>query len=290
MAQRSRSSSTSTTLSHANHDTINEFRDQIKSLPRYQTYDLRIDDQFLIRFLKTAKNNIPKAIKRYNAYYQMLLNLPKSENFTSGTREDRRWVVETLTSIDKDGREKFNVDYPMFGFYGKDQKNRGIIGFDGGVSANFIDYPHFLDACLYGTVLVFDYVLENYDFCQDHGFIMMDDWGKLNLKLFTFYMKNPTFMKNFSALISGTMPIRIGQYYIVNGPRLMTVMYNAVKIFLSEKIKSRIFFASNTKVVKEDIGETELPVFLKGDRTYVFGPADLDIEGQLMKIFPRKRS
>jgi len=272
-----------------NQEILSQFRRQIKTLSLYKTFELRTDDHFLIRFLKTAKKDIPKALKRYNAYYQMLLNLPRSENFTSGNKEDRKWLVETLEKIDRDSKEKYNISYPMFAYYGQDQKNRAIIGLDGGASAPFIDYPNFLDASIYGSVLVFDHVLENYETCQDHGFVLLNDWGKLSLKMCTFYMKNMSFMKNFSAIISGAMPIRIGQFYIVNGPYLITIMYNAVKMFLSEKIKSRMAFASNTKIVKEDLGEDCLPVFLKGDRKHVLSGESIDVEEQLMKIFPRKR-
>ena len=187
---------------------IKEFHDKIKSLPLYENYDLRTDDKFLTRFLKAFDMDISKSVKGYKAYYEMLIDLPRSKDFISGKEEDRKWFYETLAKIEKDAKEKHNLDYPMFAYYGKDQKNRAIIGMDGSASSPFISYPNFLDASIYGTVLVFDYILEKFDYCQDNGFVMIDDWEKFNAKMMSFYMKHPNFMKTFNTIISGAMPLR----------------------------------------------------------------------------------
>jgi len=278
----------STKLPAVDEATISKFRDQVKSIALYKTYELRTDDDFLIRFLRMNKNNVQAAVKSLIAYYQMLLNLPRSKDFTQGTKEDRAWLIETLTKIDKDAKEKFKIEYPMFAFYGQDKKGRGIIGFDVGASAPFLEYPNFLDASLYGSTLVFDHLLETYDFSQEPGIVFIDDWGKFNLKMFTFYMKNPAFVRNFSAS-TGTMPMNMTKYYVINGPTLLTTMYNAFKIFLPQSIKDKMCFTGNTKAVVEEIGKDGLPYFLKGPRKHVMAGEDIDVDKQLMKIFPRKR-
>ena len=267
---------------------INEFRDQVKSIALYKTYELRTDDDFLVRFLRLNKNDVQAALKSYTAYYQMLLNLPRVKDFTQGTEQDRAWLIETLTKIDKDAKEKFKIKYPMFAFYGQDKLGRGVIGFDVGASAPFLEYPNFLDASLYGSTLVFDYLLETCDFCQEPGIVFIDDWGKFNLKMFTFYMKNPAFVRAFSAS-TGTMPMNMTKYYVINGPTLLNTMYNAFKIFLPQSIKDKMCFTSRTKDAIDEIGENALPYFLKGPRRHVLAGEDIDVERQLMKIFPRKR-
>ena len=283
----SRCSSTSTSLSTLNNDTISEFREAVRSLPLYQTYHLRTDDAFLLRFLKTAKNNLKKALKRYQAYYQLIVNLPRSQEFTSGSVQDRQWLHDLRTHLDTEIMK--NNNYPSFGYYGTDKKGRAIIGFEASTCEPFLHLENYLDACLYLSIVVFDYILEHYDSCQDNGFVMIDDWHGLSFKMFKFFMSNRTFVSNFSALISGSLPMRINQYYIVNGPKLMNVMYNAFKIFLSEKIKSRMFFAGSVGVVADDIGVESVPVFLKnGVRSHV-DLTQIDLEEQLGKIFPRKR-
>jgi len=42
-------------------------------------------------------------------------------------------------------------------------------------------------------------------------------------------------------------------------------------------------------LTRGNTGEECLPVFLKGDRKHVLSGESIDVEEQLMKIFPRKR-
>jgi len=218
----------------------------------------------------------------------MLLDLPKSEGFTSGSIEDRQWLYDTLALMDKDAKEKYDFEHPLFAFYGQDQKNRSIIGFDGSGSGYFINYDNFLDASLYGTILVYDYLLENYDYVQDYGLVIIDDWEKMNMKMFFFFMRNPSFL-TFFQMIPDRMPIKLDHYYIVNGPIYVSKIYDLMKVFMSEEKKNSMTFEDDMNNVIADIGEDGLPEFLKGDRKFVLGGDSIDVEPQFMKIFPRKR-
>lgn len=267
-------------------ETLANFKQKVESLPLNEKYIIRTDQKFLTKFLKAAKFDPKKALKRYESYYKLLLNMPNVEDIISDNPQDRRWLIDAINDIGNETMEK--LGYPSFGFYGQDQHGRAIIAFDASATNLFMDRKHFVNVALYGAILTFDYILEKYDYCQDSGFIMVDDWKQMNLKVFDFLRNNKTFANIFREIISGSMPIRIKQYYIVNGPRLMNLVYKAAKFFLSEKVRSRMHFTGKIKVVENDMGKENLPIFLGGQKKHL-EMTDFDIEKQLTKIFPKRR-
>lgn len=265
-----------------------ELKSKIEVSDLHKTYFLRLDDAFLVRFLKIAKNDVKKAYNKYLAHYKMLINLPKVEDFISHNRskDDINWMVALLKEMDTEVLEKYG--YPGSSFYGLNSEGKLMLGMDGSTFDSFVQKPGFLDAALYGTILLYDYLMERYpEEAYDNGFVMMDDWKSMNLKMFTFYMQNRAFMKQFSQIISGSMPIKVSNYYILNGPFLMTLMYNAFKPFLSEKIRSRMCFIDGEELRKK-MGDNCFPQFLGGKREYIID-RELDVGEHFLKIFPRRR-
>lgn len=268
---------------------ISEFKSEIEKTELFQEYILRLEDDFLLRFLKVAKNDVKQALEKYKSHYNMLINFPKVETLTKKGRtlNDISWLINSLEDLDKNIVEKFG--YPGMGFYGIDSFNRCVIAMDAEPFNYLIDHPEILDCCLYGTVLLYDFVLEKYsENAFTHGFIIMDDHKAMSSKIGKFFMQNLEFMKNFSNIISSGMPIKMSKYCLLNGPWILRIMFKCFSPFLSEKIKSRTGFLY-TKELEEEVGNVNLPKFLGGEKDFISYNDNLNIGEQFLKIFPEKR-
>lgn len=278
----------SSSVDSENCEILKEFQEKIRDIPIYKIYELRTDPPFLTRFLKTSKFDLQKALIRYETYYITITSLPRSESFTdSDTSSDIEWLTSTKNYIIQEIQKKFNR--PGLSYYGLDNKGRSIIGFEVALSEPFTETENYLDTCLYMTLAQFDYILEKYPSSQDKGFVLIDDWSGLSVKLASFFMSNTSFTSTFSSLISGALPMRISQYYVFNGPRILNYMYSFFSFFMSEKIKQRICFTKKVNAIQEGIGEECLPAFLDGPRKFV-DLSEMNVERQLKKIFPRKKA
>jgi len=273
-------------------DLIPPFQKKIKELPLYQTYELNTDEKLLRRFLIVAKNDLQKAVDRYETYYKLLISLPKSENFTSANKSDRQWFVDTIKQIDTETKKVSDV--PTFAFYQQDKENRAIVCLDASTIEQFLDtVDDYLLVALYGTVFTFDYVLENFDYSVDNGFVLIDDWGALNANMTWHFMKNTWFMRKMGDLTSGAMPIRIKKYFIINAPKMLDTLFNFMSPFMSEKIKSRMVFVHGNEEVEEELGVQSVPVVLGGERKHLDLTKMIDddeLEATILRIFPRKWS
>lgn len=195
---------------------INELKTQIEASDLYKTYTLRLDEDFLLRFLKFTNNDVKKAFKSYTTHYKMLINLPKVEDFiaVNRTKDGIAWLVALLEEMVVEVVKQ--LGYPGSSFYGLSTEGKVLLAMDGSTFDTFVKKPGFLDAALYGLVLLYDFLLEKFpEEAYQNGFVIMDDWKSLNIKKVNSYMKNRDFLKQYSSIVSGAMPIKVSDYYIL---------------------------------------------------------------------------
>merc|ERR1739848_705479 len=81
------------------------FRQAIAKIDYLNSINNREDDNFLTKFLKSAKGDVKKACKRYVEYYKLVESFPKIETSLDG---DIKWILDILSDYKKQaGSELF---------------------------------------------------------------------------------------------------------------------------------------------------------------------------------------
>lgn len=279
----------------ATHDfasNIQPFRDIIKDIKSIEKLVVRTDEEFLMRFLKTAKNNLPKAVKRYEGYYNVLSSLPKAETVLSGDPKKYQWVIENMQKfINPDEPQNETeatptTNTPGIAYSGTDANNCHIITSDTGKVCKLMLDDDLFDASMYLTVILLDHLLEKHPDCYEEGLISIESQADFGWEAAKAMMGNSSKMKLYGQLMDGTIPIRFKKCFIVDGPKFLTVVWNFLKVFLSQKMIDKCDFVSGSESVKEYLGGEDYLPELFGGKNKV-AEMNFDLEEQLRKAFPR---
>ena len=276
-------------------ENIISLRDLIPTMKSISHLVTRTDDNFLLRFLKTAKNDLKKASKRYEEYYKILSKLPKADTIISGKRENYQWLLDAMKEFDEMARVSTSDDSmparPLISYYGTDASGRHILGFDSVAILKSVDLPakngdnNFLEACTYSSLILLEYLSETFPDLNDTGVISIEDQKHFNLKMLTIFIKNPSFTKNWSKLMDGTLPIRFHKCFIANGPKLISVCFKMLKPFMSQKMLDKFFIVDDVEIIRQEVGgDDNLPFSLGGGNHHQ--ELYLDYEEMLRKVFP----
>jgi len=258
---------------------LQPLRDNVKNLESLQNLITRTDEDFLLRFLKTAKNNLEKATKRYEEYYKVLSALPNSESVLSGDPEKYKWVIDCM-------KKMHCGDSQSIHYFGSDSKGRHIIATDTSKFLDVVNDDQMFDASLYLTVLLLDFILESYPDCYEQGLISLEDQAGLDRSAFKVMYNNMSKMKVAGQLMDGTIPVRFNKCFVMNGPAWITAIWKLVKVFLTQKMVDKCDFQSGSQGVIDFLGgEQYLPSIFGGSRQAV--AMEFDVEEQLRKAFPR---
>lgn len=101
-----------------------------------------------------------------------------------------------------------------------------------------------------------------------HGIIILFDMKEFRLSQFLAY--TPTVTKNFLKCCVDSFPLRVKAVHYINPPKFMSRLITFFKMFLSNKIKDRIFVHDNLEDVYQYIPKDIMPT--------IYGGTDGDIE------------
>lgn len=285
---------------------LNQLTSKIKTLPIYKTHKINLSQPFLQRFLNTAKNDIPKAISRYENYYNILLSLPLSNEICNRNEKVYKNLITDIEKNLKISQEKFGKDCYPATYYGKTPKipKSLILGLEIKTAVELMDPTEksksgengeisknkFCESSIYGMICFFNAIQEFHDPEAEANIVLIEDQSGFNLKASKVILNNRWFIKSFTSLMSNALPMRIETIYMVNAPFIFKTVFNVIKVFLSEKIKSRIKFTgdSDHSSIIEQVGGVEfMPDNLKGG-SKKYEPIEFDLEERLLSIFPEK--
>lgn len=263
---------------------ISEFQAAIPKIKSLSKYETRLDDDFLLRFLKVAKFDVKKAVKRYEAYYTYLLSLPLVDDILTGELREYQHLLDSMQEVDQIWRDQGMQR--MLNYYGFDTKNRAIIGMDSGAFVGLMEiHQQGLELSLIMTLCVMDKLLEDHPDLNDTGIVSIENQASFNMKMFKAMMSNMGVIKKMAGIMEGTVPLRFNKCWIANGPKLITALWNICKKFLTQKIIDKCDFVNNTRVISEDLGGDEfLPDFLGGKNS--LKNLDFSYAEQVRKVFP----
>lgn len=76
---------------------------------------------------------------------------------------------------------------------------------------------------------------------------------------------SPTILKKFFICVQEAYPVKVKEVHVINTSPLIDLAYNIIKQFLSEKIRSRVFFHSDVSELQKYFPKEMLPVDYGGD-------------------------
>jgi len=248
--------------------------------------NIRLDNEFLTRFLKTAKKNIKKALNRYEMYYTTILSIPKVDSIISGDPEQYKWLTDQL-----DKAKELNIKHLQY--YGIDNQKRHIIGISSKNVSPLISQDSFLETFIVKILLTMDIILENNQECQNDGFVFIEDVSAFNAKFLKLALRNRKVSRILPKLFSETMPIKIAKIWIANEPVIAHYLFSVIKQVLSSKMIKRVNLVHhNHNRIIDDLGGLEFTpdMFKNGEKSDIFYKEfyDFNIHDRLRKVFPMK--
>ncbi|XP_002735756.1 alpha-tocopherol transfer protein-like [Saccoglossus kowalevskii] len=182
----------------------------------------RLDDSFLIRFLRVRKFDVRRAFKTLVHYYEVRSQYKDIfSDFTPSTvleiLEDQVHLL--LPSRDKDGRRIFIVKP------GRWDPSRYTI-----------------TACFKATLLLIEMLTEDEE-TQVNGVVLIADYSGMTMN----HVKhmNPVITRKMADTIQNAMPLRLKAFHYVNQPKIFDVIFGLFRPFLSEKMIKRLHFHGN---------------------------------------------
>lgn len=209
----------------------------------------RMDDAFLLRFLRARKFDPEKAFNTLKNYYTFKVRYSKLLTDFKPSEVKKVLQMNIMMPLPKRLTDGSAVGLLRVGYFDID-----------------VATPDDLFAA--GLVCVeLGLELESIQVC---GGSVIFDMEKFSLRLLR-HFGSPTFLFRMVRVVQDCLPCRVRGFHIVNEPFFFSVVFNIIKQFLTEKIKSRIHFhGSNLKSLHKHIPPEILPEELGGE----LGPMD----------------
>lgn len=267
---------------------INTFRSKISKIKSLTKYETRTDDAYLTRFLKVAKNDQKKALKRYETFYTTILTFPFAKAIADRAESEYHDLVESIAEMEEVKTVDGTQAPPILAYYGTDKTERHLLVYDIAKVNAFTEIPNFLEASMYQALIMLDQVMEQHPESIDNGFVSVEDDSGLNLEMVKLFMSNIAFSTKFVKLMDGTLPMKFNKAFMMNVPKVFWILWKCIKPFLSQKMIDRCHIVDGTEEVVADLGGLAFtPSQFGGQRDFV--NVRYNVEEALYKIFPKTR-
>ncbi len=179
------------------------------------------NDQFLIAFLRGCKYSLDRAKKKIYMYYTLRTHIPE--------------LIKDRDPLDKKTSEiiKLGVALPLPSTESSGSPRIMLIR-PGAFDAN----KHTIPEVMRVNTMVNDILM-----IEDDNMVVSGQIGIIDLQNVTFahlVQIQPAFMKKLTMLWQEATPIRQKGFHYINVPRGFEQVFNLLKSFISEKMKSRV--------------------------------------------------
>jgi len=240
----------------------NNITSSISLITKNSKIKLRLDDNFLNRFLTTGKNDPNKALKRYKSYYKTILLLPCVIDIIE---HDYSWFTESTEYL-YGKTEYLNGTNLAAGVYGYDKYERVIIGFQ--CELFDLDSPNFDKYCWYGLMVLFEYVSTKYhEKFQSKGYVFVGNFKGFTYKMLS-SLATTNNLKIISKFLKGSIPASAKNVFLCGEPQLFNWINKMLKPFLTNKVANRMYLVGkNHKKISDALGGEEYtPNFITGGK------------------------
>jgi hypothetical protein len=197
---------------------IDALRQMIRQCPGINS---RLDDPFLLRFLRTKKFDYDRALRLLVNYYRVRADYP--EIFTNFRPSAVRSILEAgiVNVLDK-----------------RDQAGRRVIVFRPGKWD--LTNPNINSDQIFKALLItLEFILETEEETQLNGVIFIQEMSEITWQHFR-RLSIAMFRRNLDVL-QEAFPIRLKSMNVVQNPRIFTLVFNIIYPLLKEKMRSRVY-------------------------------------------------
>ncbi|XP_050439085.1 clavesin-2-like [Adelges cooleyi] len=226
---------------------INQLRELIK---KDITLNSRLDDGFMIKFLRARKYNTSKAFYLLQRYYKARQKDPTLYNLNVGPSTKNLFLetgaVFMLPDRDQHGRRIF-----VF----RINKALPDISMDDVFKINYMTFELISEepeTQIAGVVIIAD--LTGFEWHKHHKYL------------------SPYYAKKGAEIVQENFPLRFQGFHFINEPLYIYTVYSIIKPFLKEKIRCRVHFhGNNLSSLHKYINRNILPDYYGG--AICFDPA-----------------
>ena len=218
---------------------LREFREWIRNQDGSRFSCLKnTTDEFLLRFLRMKKTNVPKAAAALDKYISFRSTNPE-------------WF-EKLDIRENQLNDLISSGY-IFVLPGRDANGRRVVF----SKAAALDGSRFTSADIMRAHLITYEALLLEEECQINGLSYLFDEEGVNFSHVS--MWTPSEAAKAFGCAEGAIPLRHKEMNFVSMPWTMTLIFQFAKSLLSFKLRSRLHTQSNFEKVKEFFPENNLP-------------------------------
>ncbi|KAG8180245.1 hypothetical protein JTE90_017646 [Oedothorax gibbosus] len=178
----------------------------------------RLDDVFLLRFLRTKKYNLQKAFKLYLNYY----SFKQKGTFTGMRPSDMKRVIQMNNILYSPYRTPCGSHVAIYRL--------------GAFDVSTATYEEMIS-----TILLVGEMILDCEATQVCGGIVIVDLADMSLQHYRQFL-TVNFISFIINLLQDCIPERIKDIHFVNEPYLFHVSYNVVKPIVKKKLKDRLHF------------------------------------------------
>ncbi|XP_075167485.1 alpha-tocopherol transfer protein-like [Haematobia irritans] len=211
-------------------DDLKIFKEWIQMQPHIRS---RMNDQFLIAFLRGCKYSLEKAKKKLDTYYTMRTNLPDLLYSMYNEQKMRAIMRMSMGAY---------LPLPL----GEDGP-RIVLMRPGNFDPDIISIFDIIKL----DVLVHDILMLEDDNCVVSGFIHMVDMAGFTTK--QMMQLQPTRMKRIIYYMEGALPVRTRSSHMFNTGSTFETIFNMMKPMLPDKVKERMVVHPTMESVYEKI-------------------------------------
>ncbi|XP_045475914.1 clavesin-1-like isoform X1 [Harmonia axyridis] len=203
------------------------------------------DDKSLNKFLNARKLNVDSAFKLIHNYYWY--------------RKKNATIFRNMTIENCDIKDCIRSCLPGV-LPSKDRKGRCVLLF----LANNWDCTYGLISIYRTLLFTLEYLLEDVH-NQSNGFVVIVDWTEFSFRKTSHF--GPSILKLIVEGLQNCFPARFKGVHFLGQPWYVEAALMAIKPFLNEKIKDRIYMhGNNLSVLHEHVHKDVLPAELGGER------------------------
>ncbi|VVC28817.1 Cellular retinaldehyde binding/alpha-tocopherol transport,CRAL/TRIO, N-terminal domain,CRAL-TRIO lipid [Cinara cedri] len=208
----------------------------------------RMDDAFLLKFLRARKYNVNKAFKLIQNYYEVKERSPALFDLTGPTKS--KVLLESGTI--------FMLPY-------RDQQGREIYVF----RLKNISPGITIEDVFKMNLMMLEIVSEKHE-TQLAGMVAIADFTGFEWLKHYQYL-SPYYAKKSAEVVQDSFPLRFQGFHFINEPLYLYTIYSIIKPFLKEKIRCRVHFhGNNFNSLHKHLNPNILPKYFNG--TLEFNP------------------
>ncbi|CRK86620.1 CLUMA_CG000457, isoform A [Clunio marinus] len=224
-------------------ENLNAFREWIKKSPHLKS---RNDDQFLVSFLRGCKYSLERAKQKLDMYYTLRTHIPELFADRDPTSEKNQTVIKLGAALPLPITD--SPDSP-----------RLMLMRPGAFDATKFTMQDVMKI----STMVMDISMQEDDNMTVAGQIGIVDLA--NVTLAHLIQMQPAFIKKMTMMWQDGLPIRQKGVHYINTPKSFEQVFNIIKSFMNEKMRSRVYVHSSLDSLYKVVPRRLMPSEYEGE-------------------------